>query len=169
MNRGYTNSDYRLLIDKIRKRVPKIALSTDILCGFPGERDEDHAATVQLIKDIEYDAAFMFIYSKRKGTKAALMENQIKRDTKVSRLNEIIAIQMEITKLKNRLYVGNDEEVIVEGVSPKNPSKITARTRSFKNVILDGTESDVGKFLNVRITNSTGWALEGERKGLICG
>ncbi|MBL8029069.1 MAG: tRNA (N6-isopentenyl adenosine(37)-C2)-methylthiotransferase MiaB [Fibrobacteres bacterium] len=166
MNRGYTNKDYRLLIDKIRKRVPSIALSTDILSGFPGESDEDHALTLQLVKDIGYDAGFMFIYSKRKGTKAASMEEQLKREIKVARVNEIINVQMEITKAKNSQCIGNIEEVIVEGVSPRNPSKITARTRTFKNVILDGTASEVGSFLTVRVTGSTGWALEGEREGV---
>jgi tRNA-2-methylthio-N6-dimethylallyladenosine synthase len=167
MNRGYTSEQYMRIIEKIRKRVPNIALSTDILCGFPGESDEDHSQTLKLVSEVGYDAAFMFIYSKRKGTRAAEMENQIERKVKVARLNDVIKMQMVITKAKNSDCIGNVEEVLVEGISPRETSKITARTRTFKNVILNGTIYDVGSIFKVKITGSTGWALEGEK--IICG
>jgi tRNA-2-methylthio-N6-dimethylallyladenosine synthase len=171
MNRGYTSEQYLRLIEKIRKKVPDIALSTDILCGFPGESDEDHSQTVKLVSEVGFDAAFMFIYSKRKGTKAAELGNQIERNVKVARLDEIIKMQMIITKAKNSACIGNIEEVLAESISPRDATKITARTRTFKNVILKGTISDVGKLFKIRVTGSMGWALEGERIGEnnICG
>ncbi len=162
MNRQYTRDSYLALVDKIRTAVPDIALSTDVLCGFPGESDTDHKSTVDLLSRVEFDSAFMFIYSPRKGTKAASMENQIHRAVKVARVNEIIKLQMDITKKKNSKMVGREEEVIIEAVCTKERGCVTARTRNYKNVILKGVAADIGKVIKARIISSSGWALKGE-------
>ena len=162
MNRGYTRESYLTVVDKLRKRVPDMALSTDILCGFPGETEQDHTATLALVKEVEFDSAFMFVFSPRTGTAAAGMEPQVERGVKVARVKEVIAAQMEITGRKNRACIGRTMEVLVEGPSPRDPAEVTSRTRTFKNVILQGNKTPAGAFLNVKITGSSGWALQGE-------
>ncbi len=162
MNRGYTREAYLVIIDKLRKRSPSIALSTDILCGFPGETDDDHLATMDLVDKVGFDSAFMFIFSPRAGTKAAELTGQIAREVKVARVKEVIALQMEKTRFRNESLVGKIQEVMVEGLSPRDVSYVTSRTRTFKNVIFRGNKELVGQLLNVRITSCSGWALQGE-------
>jgi len=162
MNRGYTRTAYVRTISKLRDRVPNIALSTDVLSGFPGETAEDHRETLNLLREVLFDSAFMFVYSPRKGTHAAELSDDVDRAEKVRRINEIIALQMEITKRKNQACVGREEEVLVEGISPRDPNQVTSRTRGFKNVIFMAAPDLIGKILRVRITGSTGWALQGE-------
>ncbi|MFH0919555.1 MAG: tRNA (N6-isopentenyl adenosine(37)-C2)-methylthiotransferase MiaB [Fibrobacterota bacterium] len=162
MNRGYTRERYLGLVERLRERVPDIALSTDVLCGFPGETEEDHARTLSLLQEVRFDAAFMFLYSPRKGTAAAAFAETLTRGEKVRRVNEVIALQMGITKEKNRACIGRTLEVRVEGISPRDAAALTARTRTHKNVILRGGPSLIGKTLTVKITGSSGWALLGE-------
>jgi tRNA-2-methylthio-N6-dimethylallyladenosine synthase len=162
MNRRYTREAYLALIEKLRRRVPDIALSTDILCGFPGETEEDHAATLSLVREVGFDSAFMFVFSPRAGTRAAELPDPVERPVKVARIKEIIGVQMEITKKKNAAYAGRTMEVLVEALSPRNPEEVTARTRTFKNVILKGGEDLIGRLLSVKITGGSGWALYGE-------
>jgi tRNA-2-methylthio-N6-dimethylallyladenosine synthase len=161
MNRGYTRETYQAIVEKLRRRAPDMALSTDILCGFPGETDKDHAATLKLVREVEFDSAFMFVFSPRSGTKAAAMEGQLDRAVKVARVKEVIAAQMDITRRRNTAYIGKTMEVLVEGASPRDPAEVTSRTRTFKNVILHGYKIPVGRFLNVKILDSSGWALRG--------
>lgn len=162
MNRGYTRDAYFQIIEKLRKQVPDIALSTDILCGFPGESDSDHQETINLIKQIEFDSAFMFVFSPREGTAAANMPDPVDRSVKIERVKEVIQLQMEITRRKNLAQVGKVVQVLVEGKSPRHPEELTSRTRTFKNVILKGDSSLIGRLVNVKITNCSGWALQGQ-------
>jgi tRNA-2-methylthio-N6-dimethylallyladenosine synthase len=162
MNRGYTRESFLDKVLQLRARVPGMALTTDILCGFPGETDKDHQATVDLVRDAGFDAAFMFVYSPRKGTKAARFKETLDRARKVERVNEIIRLQMDITRRKNEAQIGAVHEVLAEGISPRDPNYITARTRTFKNVILKGDQKSVNRIFTVKITGSTGWALRGE-------
>jgi tRNA-2-methylthio-N6-dimethylallyladenosine synthase len=162
MNRGYTRESYLAIVEKLRKQVPDLALSTDLLCGFPGETEKDHAETLSLVKEVEFDSAFMFVFSPRAGTAAAGMAPQVERDVKVARVKEVISVQMDITRRKNAAYAGRTVEVLVEGKSPRDPSEVTSRTRTFKNVILPGNKIPAGSLLNVKITGSSGWALRGE-------
>ncbi|OGS33383.1 MAG: tRNA (N6-isopentenyl adenosine(37)-C2)-methylthiotransferase MiaB [Elusimicrobia bacterium RIFOXYB2_FULL_49_7] len=162
MNRGYTIDHYRRQIDRLRHCVPSIALSTDVLCGFPDETAEEHESTVRLMREVEYDSAFMFIYSERKGTAAARLSDNVPRQEKIARVSEIIRLQTAMTRKKNEVYVGREEEVLVEGEGPREENTVTSRTRTFKNVILEKTNRNfVGALLRVRITGSTGWALQG--------
>lgn len=162
MNRGYTAAHYLGILERLRKQSPGMAFSTDILCGFPGETDEDHRATVELVKQAGFDAAFMFIYSVRPGTRAEGFGDTVPREVKVERLNEIIRLQMEMTEKKNRACLGGIEEVLVEGLSPQDENHLTSRTRTFKNVIFRGNRSLIGSFCRVRVTGCAGWALIGE-------
>ena len=117
MNRRYTREDYLKLVDKLRARIPGIAVSTDIIVGFPGETEEDFLDTLDMMERVQYDSAFTFIYSPRKGTPAASMPDGVDTEVKKERLNRLIALQNDISKAKNQLYMDKVVEVLVEGVS----------------------------------------------------
>ncbi|MEW6042628.1 MAG: TRAM domain-containing protein, partial [Elusimicrobiota bacterium] len=121
--------------------------------------------TLEIVREVRFDAAFTFVYSPRPGTCASFYEDSISSKVKIGWVNELIKLQMEITKGKNREHIGRLEEVMIEGVSKKDPEKLTARTRGYKNVILKGKEGLIGSFLNVKIVDARGWALFGEPIG----
>jgi tRNA-2-methylthio-N6-dimethylallyladenosine synthase len=160
MNRGYTYDEYREKIDKLRGLVPDIALTTDIIAGFPGEGEEDHSATVRALKDIQYDGIFAFKFSPRPGTAASDMEGQLAEDVKLERLHEILKIQDEITLKKNRPLKGTVKEVLVEGPSETDPLKLTGRTRTNKIVNFTGRASE-GELIDVEIVEARKHSLEG--------
>ncbi|HHU63532.1 MAG TPA: tRNA (N6-isopentenyl adenosine(37)-C2)-methylthiotransferase MiaB [Clostridiales bacterium] len=165
MNRNYTREEYLNLVRRIRKEIPDIGLSTDIIVGFPGETDKDFSDTVDLIKQVKFDSAFMFAYSKRTGTPAARMGEQIDEETKKRRLEQLIKIQNAISKEKNMLLKNKTVEVLVEGLSKNNKNVLTGRTDTGKIV---NFTSDVsldklyGKIVKVRITHPKSWSLTGE-------
>ncbi len=162
MNRKYTADEYRAKIDLLRKKVPGISISTDIITGFPSETDSEFEETFNLVKEIEYDSAFMFIYSLRDGTAAEKFGDDIPYKIKTERVNRIIELQMENTKKRNKEKLGSIEEVLIEGLSKKRKDQVSGRTRGYKNVIFNGEESMVGSFRKVKITEANGWALKGE-------
>ncbi|SHF04301.1 tRNA-2-methylthio-N6-dimethylallyladenosine synthase [Caldanaerobius fijiensis DSM 17918] len=162
MNRRYTKEKYLDLIYKLRENIPNIALSTDIIVGFPGETDEDFEDTLDLVRTVRFDSAFTFIYSKRTGTPAAEMPNQVPDAVKHERFNRLVELQNKITAEKNAELVGNVYDVLVEEVSKKDPNKMTGRTRTNKLVHFVGDESIIGRLVNVKITASRGFTLEGE-------
>jgi len=129
MNRKYTREDYLKLIEKLRKTVPDITLSTDIIVGFPGETEEDFNDTLSLVENVEYDQGFTFLYSIRKGTKAAEMNEQIPHDIKQERFQRLIDTMYDIFYKKNKECVGKTYEVLVEGISKNNSEILTGRTR----------------------------------------
>src|SRR6185369_254089 len=114
MERGYTVAEYRDLVARLRDAVPDLALSTDVIVGFPGESDDDFAATCRLIEDVGYDAAFLFKYSARTLTKAARWEDSVSDDEKSRRLAHVIATQEEISAERNRRWIGRTVEVLIE-------------------------------------------------------
>ena len=134
MNRRYRFDDYRKKIEKLRREVPNIAITTDIIAGFPGETADDHLATMDALKEIEYDGIFAFKYSPRPGTAASVFPDQVPDAERASRLNEILALQNDITYKKNRMLEGTIEEVMVEGPSEKDAGKLSGRTRTNKLV-----------------------------------
>jgi len=135
MNRKYTYDDYMSKIRMLRDSVPDIAITTDIIAGFPHERDTDHRDTIRGLREIEFDGIFAFKYSSRPGTKASTIEKQIDEDIKSQRLYEILDIQNEITERKNKLLIGSDQQILLETVDSDERGLVTqGRTRTNKIV-----------------------------------
>jgi len=163
MNRTYTVEHYLGLIEKARKIIPGVSFSTDIISGFPTETEEDHSATLELMKTVEYDGAYMFKYSPREGTKAYKMEDDIPESIKTKRLNEIIDLQQSISLKLNRSLIGKIETVLVEGKSKKSELQLSGRTDSNKVVVFPKVENiNAGDFADVKIVNVTSATLFGE-------
>lgn len=161
MNRKYTYNDYLRKVEKLRRAVPGIAITTDIIAGFPTESEEDHRATINALKEIEFDGIFAFKFSPRPMTKAAEMEGQLPEELKGERLSEILQLQDEITEKKNRTLEGRVVEVLVEGPSETDKSKLTGRTRTNKIVNFYGDPiNNIGRLLKVRITKGLRHSLE---------
>lgn len=161
MNRKYTREQYLEIIEKVRRRMPDIVLTTDIIVGFPGETNEDFEETMSLLSQVRYDMIFSFIYSKRKGTPAAEMPDCLTDEEKHKNFDRMIKLQNEISKEKNDLYMGKTEEVLVEGVSKTNPEFMAGRTSGGKIVNFRGDESLTGKMVKVKITETKTWSLGG--------
>jgi len=164
MNRQYTREEYLDLIRYIKEQIPDIALSHDVIAGFPGETEEDHAQTLSLMDEVKFDFGYMFAYSERPGTLAARKyEDDIPRGVKIRRLNEIIAKQNAHSKERMQSYVGKDFEVLIERNSKKSDRHWMGRTLQNAVVVFPKTpETKPGDFVRVRITDTTGATLLGE-------
>lgn len=162
MNRHYTKEYYIDLIKKIKEEIPGIALSTDIIVGFPGETEEDFNETLDLVRQVEYDSAFTFLYSIRKGTPAAEIENQISDEVKHERFNRLVETLNEISARKNKEYEGKIVEVLVEGPSKNDENKLMGRTRTSKLVNFISSNDNIGKLIKVKITKANSFSLLGE-------
>ena len=162
MNRKYTREDYLKLIEKLRKTVPDITLSTDIIVGFPGESNEDFEETLSIVKEVEYDSAFTFIYSIRKGTPAEKFEDQIEESEKHRRFDLLVNAVNEISEKKNKAYQDRVEKVLVDGVSKNDKSTLTGRTDGFKLVNFAGKKEMIGSIVDVKITDAKTFSLFGE-------
>lgn len=161
MARKYTRESYLELVRKIREAIPDVALTTDIIVGFPGETDEQFEETLSLVREVEYDSAFTFIYSPREGTPAANMKDDVPLEVKKQRLQRLNDLQNEISRRKNEALRGKVVEVLVEGESKKNPDILSGRTRTNKLVNFKGPKSLIGKFAHVRIDEPQTWTLKG--------
>jgi tRNA-2-methylthio-N6-dimethylallyladenosine synthase len=164
MNRGYTVDQYRKIVDRLRARVPGIAITTDIMVGFPGETDEDFARSMEVYEGIRFDAAFMFAYSPRPGTEAAKRGDQVPRATIVKRLNHLIEVQNGITVERNREEVGAVAEVLVEGPAERGEGLMAGKTRTNKQVVFPGERSLAGALVRVRQTEAQLWGFRGEQQ-----
>ncbi|APR00968.1 tRNA-i(6)A37 thiotransferase enzyme MiaB [Clostridium botulinum] len=162
MNRHYDREKYLDVVSKIKKLIPNVALSTDIIVGFPGETEKDFEETLSLVKEVEYDSAFTFLYSIRKGTPAAKFEDQVPEDVKHNRFNRLVEVVNEISAKKNKAYEGKIEEVLVEGTSKNDENKLMGRTRAGKLVNFIGNKESIGKLVNVKITKANSFSLTGE-------
>lgn len=162
MNRHYDREQYLELVNKIKKEIPGVSLSTDIIIGFPGETEEDFNDTVSLVKEVQYDSAFTFIYSRRNNTPADRMENQIPEEVKHDRFNRLLEVSNDIVTKKNRTYAGKTVEVLVEGPSKNDSTKLMGRTRDGRLVNFTGRTADVGMLVNVKITKAHAFSLIGE-------
>ena len=161
MNRRYTKEQYLELVEKMKARIPKLTLSTDIIVGFPGETEEDFEDTLDVIRKVKYEQVYMFIYSRRVGTPGDKMENQVPEEVKHERFNRLKAlVEMQIAE-KNKTYIGTTQYVLVEGKSKNNDNMLTGRTDSNKVVIFDGKDGDIGKLLPIRIVSEHMWYLKG--------
>ncbi len=162
MNRGYTLADYMELLDYIRIRLPQTVLTTDLIVGFPGETEAMHADTLRLLETVEYDMAYTFIFSKRSGTPAAAMNNQVDDDTKKRRLQELMDVQNEISLRKNQDMVGQVFEVIAEGPSKKNADNWFGRTSGNKMILFPYQAGmTIGETMQVRVDRAQTWVLTG--------
>ena len=162
MNRKYTRENYLKLIEKLRKTVPDITLSTDIIVGFPGETNEDFEETLSIVKEVEYDSAFTFIYSIRKGTPAEKFEDQIEESEKHRRFDLLVNAVNEISEKKNKAYQDRVEKVLVDGISKNDKSTLTGRTDGFKLVNFAGKKELIGSIVDVKITDAKTFSLFGE-------
>jgi tRNA-2-methylthio-N6-dimethylallyladenosine synthase len=159
MNRKYTREHYLNLVEKLKKAVPDIAITTDIIVGFPGETEEDFLDTIDIVKKVEYDSAFTFLYSIREGTKAAKMENQVPDNVKHERFERLLEVLYPIILDKNKQCIGKAFPVLVESFEN---GKLTGRTEHFRLVHFNGSKDLIGKIVNVKITNVKTFHTEGE-------
>lgn len=162
MNRKYDRKRYFSLVEKLRDAVPDIAISTDIIVGFPGETEKDFEDTLDLAERVGYDSAFTFLYSMREGTPAAKSPDQIPEDIKHSRFNRLVDVINKSAASKNAGYIGSVKEVLVDGRSRNGSSAWEGRTDSFKLVNFHGRDGLEGKLVNVRITGANTFSLTGE-------
>lgn len=151
MHRGYTREDYLHLVDGIRAAVPGASITTDIMVGFPGETEEDFQDTLELVRQVQFDQAFTFVYNPRKGTPAARMPDQVPAEVKSRRIQELIAVQKEISLAKNRAEQGRVHEILVEGPSETDAARLAGRTRTNKTVVFEGTPAYIGTLVPVEI------------------
>lgn len=164
MNRGYTKERYLEVAEKIRKAMPDASFTTDIIVGFPEETKEDFMETIDVIKKVRFDSVYSFIYSKRDGTPAAKMENQVPEDIKHEHFDILLEVQNAISREINETYKDRVEEIMVEGLSKNNDQMMTGRTSSGKIVNFPKDDSlKNGDFINVKITKISTWSLAGER------
>lgn len=162
MNRHYSKEDYLKIIEKAKKEVPDMAFSTDIMIGFPGETMEDVQDTIDVIEAVRYDSAFTFIYSKREGTPAAKMENQIPEEEKHRRFDMVLEHVNRISGEISEEYRDKVVEVLVEGKSAKDSNRYTGKTRQNKTVNFDSDEDFTGQLVMVKITDPKSFSLNGE-------
>ena len=161
MNRKYTKNQYLELVEKMKKQIPNLTLSTDIIVGFPGETEEDFEDTLDVVRKVNFEQVYMFIYSRRVGTPADKMENQIPEEIKHKRFEKLKDLVESQIDLNNKEYIGTTQKVLIEGYSKNDSSKLTGRTESNKVVILDGKNELIGKMLDVKIISEHKWYLKG--------
>lgn len=165
MNRGYSKEQYIALANKIKNKIPDVALTADIIVGFPGESEEDFQDTLDVVEQISFDNSFMFMYSIRKGTMAAKMQNQIDETIKNERLQRLIKLQNKCSLNESMKYLNKTVRVLVEGPSKKNKEVLTGRTSTNKVVLFRANPSLKGTFVNVKINECKTWTLYGELEG----
>ena len=162
MNRVYTKEQYLELVNKMQKAIPDVKFSTDIIVGFPGETEEDFEDTLDVVRKVKFEQIFMFIYSRRVGTPADKMENQIPENIKHRRFDRLKKLYEDILEENNQKYIGTVQEILVEGFSKTNEQYLTGRTDSNKVVIFEGNSNLIGKMVKIKIVSEHMWYLKGE-------
>ena len=162
MNRKYTKEQYLELVDKMKSRIPNLSLSTDIIVGFPGETKEDFEDTLDVVKKVKFEQVYMFIYSRRKGTLADKMQNQIPEEIKHERFDKLKALVESQIEENNKKYIGTIQKILVEGTSKNNPNMLSGRTNSNKVVIFEGKKELIGNSIDLKIVSEHMWYLKGE-------
>ena len=166
MARGYTVERYRRIIDRIRERMPDASLSADVIVAFPGETEAQYQRTLNLIEEIGFDQVNTAAYSPRPNTPAATWDNQLPEDVKVTRLQQINVLVERCARERNARYAGRTEEVLAEGINPKDPSQLMGRTRTNRLTFFqaegpDGHQHQPGDLVNVRIDAVRSFSLSG--------
>ena len=162
MHRGYTGERYFALTEKLRAARPDIALTTDLIVGFPGESDQDYVATRDLVERVGFDNAFIFRYSKRRDTPAAEMDAQLPESVKEERNQDLLRVVDASAKAKGEALVGQTVEILCEGASRTNEARLTGRTPGNKIVIFEGSPRHIGEIFDVAVTRSSGFSLYGD-------
>ena len=162
MNRKYTKEQYLSLVEKMKKEIPNITISTDIIVGFPGETDDEFEDTLDVVKKVNFEQVYMFIYSRRVGTPADKMENQVPEEQKHIRFNKLKMLVEQQIADKNKQYINTEQKVLVEGKSKNNENMLTGRTDSNKVVIFEGEDSLIGEVINLKIISEHMWYLKGK-------
>jgi len=165
MNRKYNTKDYLRLVDLARSQIDNLSLTTDLIVGFPGEKEEDFQKTLEMVEKIEFDSAFMFKYSPREGAKAFLLEDDVPKEVKIKRLQTLIDLQKKIARKKNQRLLGKNEEVLIDGKSKRDERSWKGKGRSNKTVIIPKGEKDenlLGEIVKVKITKADSFTLFGK-------
>jgi len=166
MRRTYSRERYLLLVDKLRSSIPDLALTTDLIVGFPGETEAEFEETVSAVEEVGYDGAFTFVYSPRQGTEAASMPDQVPEDVKRERIERLVDAVQRVAEARNRERIGGVEEVLVEGPSRNNPELLRGRTRRNTTVNFAGTAS-AGELVPVTIESATSTTLKGTQLAVV--
>ena len=162
MNRKYTKEQYLNLVEKMKNKIPNLTLSTDIIVGFPGETDEEFEDTLDVVKKVKFEQVYMFIYSRRVGTPADKMENQVPEEIKHKRFDKLKALVESQIEENNKKYIGTTQKILVEGESKNNSNMLSGRTESNKVVIFEGSKELIDKIINIKIISQHMWYLKGE-------
>ena len=162
MNRKYTKEQYLNLVEKMKKEIPNVTFSTDIIVGFPGETDEEFEDTLDVVEKVNFEQVYMFIYSRRVGTPADKMENQVPEEQKHVRFDKLKALVESQIAENNKKYVGTVQKVLVEGTSKNNDNMLTGRTDSNKVVIFEGDKNLIGNVIDLKIVSEHMWYLKGK-------
>jgi len=165
MNRGYTVAEYRATVEALRAGVPDLAITTDIMVGFPGETDGDNEESLRVYQELGFEAAFTFAYSERPGTAAAKRADQVPRELRIARLNRLIEMQNRITREHNATKLGRVAEVLVEGPAEKGEGLLAGKTRQNKQVVFPGEAALIGTLVQVRLVEAELWGFRGEAVG----
>jgi tRNA-2-methylthio-N6-dimethylallyladenosine synthase len=165
MHRTYTADKYLRLVDQIRAARSDIALTTDVIVGFPGETEEDYEKTRALVERVQFDNAFVFRYSQRSETPAAEMAGQVDERVKEARNQDLLTVVDAYARRAGERLVGHKTQILCEGPSKTNPTRLTGRTRSNKIVVYEGNRTEIGQLIDLNITHSTGFSLSGVRAG----
>ena len=163
MNRKYSKEQYLDLVEKIRKEIPDVLFSTDIIVGFPEETEEDFLDTLDVVKKVNFEQIFMFIYSRRVGTPADKMVNQIPEEIKHKRFDKLKELFEEQVENNNKKYIGTNQKILVEGFSKNNSDMLTGRTNSNKVVVFKGDKELIGSVAEIKIISEHKWYLKGEK------
>jgi tRNA-2-methylthio-N6-dimethylallyladenosine synthase len=164
MNRKYTKEQYLELAAKLRREIPDLAITTDIIVGFPGETEEDFLETMDVVRQVRYDSAFTFIYSKRTGTPAAAMENQVPDDVVKDRFGRLLTLVQDISREMAEQIEGQTQPVLVEQINDHDDSLVTGRLSNNLLVHFPGTQELIGKIVNVHLKECKGFYYTGEIK-----
>ena len=162
MKRGYTVLEYKSVIRKLKKARPNITFSSDFIVGFPGETEQDFMKTIELIKEVEFDQSYSFIYSKRPGTPAAALYDEVSDPEKKERLNFLQETINMLSKSRSKSIIGENVEILVEGKSSKYNDMVTGRTTNNKIINIPGNDKLVGEILNIQVTELNNKSLKGE-------
>lgn len=165
MNRKYTKESYLELVKKIRQSIPDISITTDIIIGFPGETEEDFLETMDLVKQVRFDGAFTFQYSRRTGTPAATMEQQVDELTMTDRFQRLLSVIQDLTAKENLKHEGQIQEVLIEEVNHQDPNLVSGKCSNNLMVHLKGSKELIGKIVLVKLTESRGFYYLGEQVG----
>ncbi len=162
MNRKYSKEQYLELVEKIKSKIPDVVFSTDIIVGFPGETDEEFEDTLDVVRKVNFEQIFMFIYSRRVGTPADKMENQVPEEVKHKRFDKLKELYDNSVSENNKKYVGTVQKILVDGKSKNNDSVLTGRTDTNKVVNFEGDDELIGQIIDVFIDSEHRWYLKGK-------